>query len=98
MLAVNLECYGKKYTTEEYDVKNRLLLVFEAMNHRTIHARKYENTREIYRNMNFAVLQTLYALDAINHLQYDNLYQKISALECLTINDLYNMGDDNNEK
>lgn len=81
-------------------MKNRLLLVFEAINHRTLHARKYEIHREIYRNMNFAALQTMYALDAINYTQYDNLYQKISALECVTINDLYNInfGGSENEK
>lgn len=71
-------------------MKNNIILVLQAINHRTIQARKYENTREIYRNMNFAVLQTLFALDIVNQTQYDLLYQKISALESLTINDLYN--------
>lgn len=71
-------------------MKNNIILVLRAINHRTIQARKYESTREIYRNMNFAVLQTLFALDIINQTQYDLLYQKISALESLTINDLYN--------
>ncbi len=71
-------------------MKNRLLLVFEAINHRTLHARKYPETRDIYKNMNFAAIQTLYALDTINYTQYENLYQKISVLECVTVNDLYN--------
>ena len=83
---------------EEFEMKNRLLLVFQAINHRTIHARKYENTREIYRNMNFAALQTLFALDAINYTQYEKLYRKVSVLESLTINDLYCLGDTENEK
>ena len=81
-------------------MKNRLLLVFEAINHRTLQARKYETSREMYRNMNFAVLQTLYALDTINYTLYENLYQKISALDCVTINDLYSIsfGGAENEK
>ena len=85
---------------EEYKMKNRLLLVFESINHRIIHARKYPETEEIYKNMNFATIQTLYALDAINYTQYENLYQKISVLEYVTINDLYNInfGGTENEK
>lgn len=75
-----------------------ILLVFEAINHRTIHARKYPDTEQLYKNMNFAVLQTLYALDIINYTQYELLYQKISTLECLTINDVYNINTENNKK
>lgn len=68
-----------------------ILLVFEAINHRIIYARKFPDTERLYKNMNFAVLQTLYALDVINYTQYELLYQKVSVLECLTINDVYNM-------
>lgn len=68
---------------------NNIKLVFEAMNHRTLYARKFESTREMYRNMNFATLQTLFALDVINQFEYDKLYQKISALEYLTVTDLH---------
>lgn len=75
-----------------------ILLVFEAINHRTIYARKYPDTEQIYKNMNFAVLQTLYALDIINYTQYELLYQKVSTLECLTINDVYNINTENNKK
>jgi hypothetical protein len=79
-------------------IYKNILLVFEAINHRTIHARKYPDTEQIYKNMNFAVLQTLYALDIINCTQYELLCQKVYALEYLNTNDLYSINVENNKR
>ena len=73
-----------------------ILLVFRAINHRTLMARKYnapneQNTQEIYRAMNISVLQTLLALDIVDNSQYNDLYQKIYHLEAIHINDINNL-------
>lgn len=73
-----------------------ILLVFRAINHRTLMARKHnepneQNTREIYRAMNISTLQTLLALDFLDNSQYNDLYQKIYHLETIHINDINNL-------
>lgn len=75
---------------------NKILLVFRAINHRTLMARKYsepneQNTREIYRAMNISVIQTLLALDILDNSQYNDLYQKLYHLETIHINDINNL-------
>lgn len=72
-------------------MNRKILNVFQAINHRTIQARKYETTKEIYRNMNFAALQTLYALNIIDYSQYNDLYHKVYLLETITIKDVDNL-------
>lgn len=72
-------------------MNQKILNVFHAINHRTLQARKYETTKEIYRNMNFAALQTLYALDIIDYSQYNDLYHKVYLFESITTKDIDNL-------
>ena len=72
-------------------MNQKILNVFQAINHRTIQARKYETTKEIYRNMNFAALQTLYALEIIDYSQYNDLYHEVYLLESITTKDIDNL-------
>lgn len=72
-------------------MNQKILNVFHAINHRTLEARKYETTKEIYRSKNFAALQTLLALDIIDISQYNDLYHKIYLFETITINDIDNL-------
>lgn len=77
-------------------MKNHILLVFRAVNHRTLMGRKYSepnetHTREIYRCMNIATLQTLLALNIIDNSQYNDLYQKVYHFETIHIHDIDNL-------
>lgn len=73
-----------------------ILLVFRAINHRTLKAREYnKNTepeaRAQYRSMNISALQTLFALDIIDESQYNDLYMKVWQFETININDIKNL-------
>lgn len=72
-------------------IYNNILIIFNAVNHRIINSQKHTETELINKYINFGVIHTLFALDIINSAQYELLYQKINALECITIHDLYNI-------
>lgn len=73
-----------------------ILLVFRAINHRTLKAREYDKktereAREKYQSMNVSALQTLFALDIIDESQYNDLYMKVWQFETININDINNL-------
>lgn len=79
-----------------YNMHKNILLVFRAINHRTLKAREYDNNtereaREKYRSMNVSALQTLFALDIIDQSQYDDLYIKVWRFKTININDINNL-------
>lgn len=69
---------------------NKIILVLRAINHRTLKAKEYEDihAKDIYKNMNISAIQTLFALNVINDIQYETLYRKIYNFEPIRINDI----------
>lgn len=77
-------------------MRKNILLVFRAINHRTLKAREYDKyneteAREQYRSMNISALQTLFALDIIDESQYNDLYMKVWRYKPITIDDINNL-------
>ena len=77
-------------------MNDRILLVFRAINHRTLKARNSEKcddriTRDRFRSMNICAIQVLFALNIIDGSQYNDLYEKIWRFETININDINNL-------
>lgn len=77
-------------------MNQNILLVFRAINHRTLKARVSEecndrNTRDRFRSMNVSAIQVLFALNIIDGSQYNDLYDKIWRFKTININDINNL-------
>lgn len=81
-------------------IYKNMLTIFNAINYRTINSQKNTETELVNKYMNLGAIHALFALDVINIAQYELLFQKINALELITMDDLHNInfGGIENEK